>query len=285
MLHQNVLPPQTPLAVNREKLEALEKQFARKRVINKTPPEKLNTWDQIAKLAGQKPQYWIKPKFGTLEYCLAEHCGWISESEVQADEALHKERSERARRTSHRPKNWGFDDELRYEQPIETEEYIPEMNMMFIKDRNLNDSARRIALFIVRHAYQDNRKERTLGTTVSFIMKGLTLSRRTVQRGLALLAKAGYIERFVAASNKTRMCRGLLIKLLSPLFPKHFKKEWPETLRFSAASPLTHNHRFQIYIKESFFFFSEFEWMERCRDGVLRSHLRHNPLSEIKLTV
>lgn len=267
---------------SRERAEAAAREIAKRKIVNNTSRQELNAWDQIAKLAGQKPQYWVKPKYGTLEYCLAHNCGWISESEFQADKALQEERSKRARRTSHRPKNWGFEDELRYEQPKETDEYIPEMSMKLIKDRNLNDSARRIALFLVRHTYQDNRKERALGTTVSFIMKGLALSRSTVQRALALLVDTGYIERFVATNNKTKMCRGLLIRLLSPLFPKQYKEKWPETLRNPDASQTTHNHRFQIYIKESHSFIDAKAWMVRCMDGVLRSFLRYNPLPDIK---
>ena len=91
-------------------------------------------------------------------------------------------------------------------------------------------------MFIMRHAYQDSRAERCIGMTVSFIMKGLAISRRTVQRCLTLLEKLGYLRCEVATAGETKMCIGLVVRLLEPLFPKHHKKSWPASRTNPGAS-------------------------------------------------
>ena len=50
-------------------------------------------------------------------------------------------------------------------------------------------------------------------------MRALGKSRRTVQRYLRQLENAGYIAVEVIHA-RTRMCAGLFVELLAPLFPK-----------------------------------------------------------------
>ena len=49
-------------------------------------------------------------------------------------------------------------------------------------------------MFIMQKAYQDNRAGGYIGMTVSYMMKGLSISRRTVQRSLTLLETRGYFR-------------------------------------------------------------------------------------------
>ena len=199
---------------------------------------RMKALDEIAKLSGKKPNAWEKPRFGDFEYWLAHNCGWISDDELQADTDAYKAKQQLALETSHRfsEARYTWNEQPRHEEPRDTGEYVPAVDMKLVKDRNLTDSARRIALFILRHAYQDNRSGRFVGMTVSFMMKGLSLSRRTVQRSLTLLETRGYFRCEVATGDETKMCIGLIVHLLSPLFPKHHKEEWPENRRNPEAS-------------------------------------------------
>lgn len=159
-----------------------------------------------------------------------------------------------------------------YEEPADRGEYIPQVNAKLIHDRNLTDSARRIALFVMRHAYQHRRTERSIGMTVSFIMKGLALSRRTVQRSLTLLETRGYFHCDVVKGDKTNMCIGLAIRLLSPLFPKHHTKKWPQRRKKSGASSAPHN-KFDIYhsLDNPRKLVHRLVWAMKCIAGVARS--------------
>ena len=237
--------------------------------------EKMNSLDEIAKLAGQRPPEWKKPKYGDFEYWLARNCGWITDEEIKADYDAYQELREKGRNSGLK---YTWEEEPRYEQPKDTGEYIPEMNMKLIKDRNLTDSARRIALFVVRHVYQDNREGRFINMTVSFIMKGLSLSRRTVQRNLSLLQKLGYLQSDVVPSKRTKMCIGLMITLLKPLFPRHHKKKWPEKRRKSGASRMTQNQDSNIYINRIKGVIHRIEWTLRCDDGRIRQRIKNSPI-------
>ena len=77
----------------------------------------------------------------------------------------------------------------------------------------------------MQKAYQDNRAGRYIGMTVSYIMKGLSISRRTVKRSLTLLETRGYFRCEVARGDQSRMCIGLIVHLLTPLFTKHQKEK------------------------------------------------------------
>ena len=60
-------------------------------------------------------------------------------------------------------------------------------------------------------------------------MRALGKDRRTVQRYLRQLERAGYITVEVVHA-RTRMCAGLFVALLAPLFPRHHRQKWPEKL-------------------------------------------------------
>ena len=65
-----------------------------------------------------------------------------------------------------------------------------------------------------------NREARAADITVTYLMRALRKSRRTIQRYLRQLERAGYIEVAVIHS-RARMCAGLMIRLLAPLLPRH----------------------------------------------------------------
>ena len=245
-------------------------------IIRGASSQRMNALDEIVKMAGAKPENWKKPKFGDFEYWLAHNCQWITDAELQADVDFYNANRERALETSHRFSKtrftWG--EQPRHEVPQDNGEYIPSVNMRLIRDRNLTDSARRIAMFIMRHTYQDNRKDRFIGMTVSFVMNGLALSRRTVQRSLTLLETLGYFRCEVAKGNRSRMCIGLIIHLLEPLFPQHHKKKWPKKRGNPEASSVPQKHsRYTNLIcgvatKNKV---QRLTWAIKCMNGVARS--------------
>ena len=155
-------------------------------ILRGASPERMKALDEIARLSGDRPDEWTKPCFGDFEYWLAHKCGWISDDELAQDQAVYDRKRQVALESSHRfsIERYSWLETPRYEEPPETGEYVPAIDMKLVRDRNLTDSARRIACFILRHAYQDNREGRFVAMTVSFIMKGLAISRRTVQLSL-----------------------------------------------------------------------------------------------------
>lgn len=54
------------------------------------------------------------------------------------------------------------------------------------------------------------------------------------------LEREGYIRVDVIQSQTTRMCAGLLVHLLRPLFPQHHKDKWPRTLANPDATAESH---------------------------------------------
>jgi hypothetical protein len=63
---------------------------------------------------------------------------------------------------------------------------------------------------------------------VTYLAKGLGRCRRAVQRYLRLVEAEGYIQVEVVTGSRTRMCTGLGIQLLKPLFPRHHAAAWPK---------------------------------------------------------
>lgn len=242
-------------------------------IFRTTPAARVSALTEIAKLSGRKPEDWSKPKFGEFEYWLAHNCGWITDEELKADTDAFQAKRQLALETSHRFKMQRFtwEEGARYEEPADNGEYCPQINMKLVKDRNLTDSARRIAMFIMQKAYQDNRASRYIGMTVSYMMKGLSISRRTVQRSLTLLETRGYFRCEVAKGDQSRMCIGLIVHLLTPLFAKHHKERWPKHRRNPDASPMPQKQiHFYKRVNETSERMSRFRWSMNCMAGVER---------------
>ena len=103
--------------------------------------------------------------------------------------------------------------------PRESGAYVPEMAARLEDDRNLTDGARRCARKLAEYVYRTNRDSRAAEITVTWLMKALRKSRRSVQRYLRELERTGYISVAVIHAG-TRMCAGLLVEVLSPLIPQ-----------------------------------------------------------------
>jgi hypothetical protein len=159
--------------------------------------------------------------------------------------------------------------------PPDTGAYVPELAARLDNDPNLTDGARRCMRKIAEYAYIRHRETRRAEITVTWLVKALRRSRRTVQRYLRELERAGYIAARVLASSRTGLCVGLLIELLRPLFPNHHAAHWParapRTSTNSGATFLSLNYRFRyknatIPVQV---------WALRCMDGIFNRLMSH----------
>jgi hypothetical protein len=154
-------------------------------------------------------------------------------------------------------------------QPRDSGAYVPEMAARIEDDPNLTDGARRCARKLMQYVYRKSRTARAADITVTWLMRALGKDRRTVQRYLRQLEHAGYITVEVVHA-RTRMCAGLFVALLAPLFPRHHRQKWPAKLIEPDASQESQNNRLRIkYSRES--------WALRCMDGVFRSFMKTLP--------
>ena len=117
----------------------------------------------------------------------------------------------------------------RHPSPRQTGAYIPELAAQIEDDPNLTDGARRCARKLAEYIYRRDRETRSAEITVTYLMRSLRKSRRTVQRYLRQLEYAGYISVQVVHAS-TCMCAGLLVALLTPLFARHHRHQWPQKL-------------------------------------------------------
>ena len=157
----------------------------------------------------------------------------------------------------------------RHALPRDNGSYVPELAARIENDPNLTDGARRCARKLAEYIYRRDRQTRTAEITVTYLMRSLRRDRRTVQRYLRLLEHAGYISVEVIYAG-TRMCAGLLVALLTPLFARHHRHQWPDRLIKKDAARKSQNHRLRIkYSRES--------WALRCMDGVFRSLMKTIP--------
>jgi len=176
-----------------------------------------------------------------------------------------EDRRQRSLRSCHLP----AESKRRHAPPRDSSAYVPEMAARIDNDPNLTDGARRCARKLAEYTYRSARDTRMAQITVTYLMKALGKSRRTVQRYLRQLERAGYICVEVIHA-RTRMCAGLFVTLLAPLFPRHHRDKWPAKLMNPDASQESQNNRLRIkYSRES--------WALRCMDGVFRSFMKTLP--------
>jgi broad specificity phosphatase PhoE len=150
---------------------------------------------------------------------------------------------------------------------------VPETAARIEDDRNLTDGARRCARKLAEYVYRKNREGREAEITVSYLAKALGRCRRTVQRYLRQLEREGYIDVSVVPSERTRMCFGLVVRLLNPLLPKHRRHKWPESRRNPAATTES-----QIYIQRFKRRPVKREiWAFLCCEGVWRGYMKTRP--------
>ena len=161
--------------------------------------------------------------------------------------------------------------------PRESGAYVPELAVTIDNDRNLTDGSRRCARKLAEYTYRTNRDSRTAEITVTYLMKALRKSRRSVQRYLRQLERAGYIAVAVIHAG-TRMCAGLTVELLAPLIPRH---GWPQKLIKRDAPKLSENNRFRNKTR----LIPRILWAIRCTDPIRRAwDSMQRPLSPFPMT-
>jgi hypothetical protein len=161
----------------------------------------------------------------------------------------------------------------RHPSPRDTDEYVPEMAARIDNDLNLTEGARRCARKIRAYTHRKNPEGREAEITVTYLEKALGRCRRSVQRYLRQLEHEGYIDVLVVPSDKTRMCIGLLVRVLDPLLPRHRRKKRPVKAGNPAATT------------ESQIYSSRFKkkpirralWAFFCCEGVYRSYMKTLP--------
>ena len=99
--------------------------------------------------------------------------------------------------------------------------YTPELAETVERDPNLCDGTRRCARVLAGYVYRRDRETRRSQITVTYLAKALARSRRTVQRYLRRLERGGYIRTEVVASQRSRLCVGLVVTVCGLLFPSH----------------------------------------------------------------
>jgi hypothetical protein len=184
------------------------------------------------------------------------------------EETMHDKdpaRQLRSLRCCHLP----ADQKPRRAKPRDSGAYVPEMAARIEDDPNLTDGARRCARKLAEYIYRRDRQTRSAEITVTYLMRALRRDRRSVQRYLRQLEHAGYISVEVIHAA-TRMCAGLLVELLAPLFARHHRREWPQKLIKMDAARESQNNRLRIK-------YSRKSWALRCMDGVFRSLMKTLP--------
>ena len=152
--------------------------------------------------------------------------------------------------------------------PRESGAYVPELAAAIDNDRNLTDGARRCARKLAEYVHRRDRDSRTADITVTWLMKALGKSRRTVQRYLRQLERAGYIAVAVIHAG-TRMCAGLMVELLAPLIPRH---GWKKSIKPDAPK-LSQNNRFRNKTR----LIPRILWAVSCTDPIQKAWDRLMP--------
>jgi hypothetical protein len=251
---------------------ALQSRIARQQSIESAPLDRIA---QLRDLIGPAPVGFDKPAFGTPGYALAQALGWIAEEQAAKDFAAHEERRLRALQTCHRH---GLYERPRFDPPRDNGAYVPELAARLEDDRNLTDGARRCARKLAEETYRRNRAERSLEVTVTYLMRALGKCRRTVQRYLRLLEREGYIGVDVVRGARSRLCTGLVVHLLNPLFARHHAKRWPEKAAIPGATQESQNQSFKGFSTGNGIRICRKAWAVRCMDGVYRSLMKTMPL-------
>lgn len=187
---------------------------------------------------------------------------------------VDRERRERSLRSCHRH---ALQERPRSRPVVDSGAYVPEMAARIEDDPNVTDGARRCARKLAEYTYRQNRQGRAAEITVTYLVRALGKCRRTVQRYLRNLEREGYIHVDVVHGRRSRMCCGLVIQLLAPLFPRHHRDRWPESAGIPDATRKSHKERFRILGGTSVVRIPVEAWALRCMDGVYRALMKTLP--------
>lgn len=180
-------------------------------------------------------------------------------------------RRQRSLQTCHRP---AFKTERRGPAK-DTKAYVPQFSARLLNDPGLSDGARRCAIKLLELAYRRDRAGRSFRGTVSYLAGALGRSDRAVQGYLAQLRSRGYIRHEVLTSERARMCVGVLITLLKPLFAAHHEREWPHHAKASSMKSgvkgSSENYRPDSRQRRGGGRMSAEQWALACMNGVFRA--------------
>lgn len=187
---------------------------------------------------------------------------------------VDRERRERSLRSCHR---YALHERPRSRPAVDSEAYVPELAARIEDDPNVTDGARRCVRKLAEYTYRQNREGRAAEITVTYLMRALGKCRRTVQRYLRNLEREGYIRVAVVHGQRSRMCCGLVVQLLGPVFPRHHRDRWPGRAGIPDATRKSQKERFRILRGKSVVRIPVEEWALRCMDGVYRSLMKSLP--------
>jgi hypothetical protein len=151
--------------------------------------------------------------------------------------------------------------------------YTPELAAAIDDDPNLCDGARRCARKLAEYTYRRNRASRECRITVSYLARSLRRCRRSVQRYLRQLERAGYIRVHVVAGLNSRMSLGLAAQLLTPVFARHHAQQWPGRAAVAGATAVSHNQSSRYKTVR----ISRVVWAWTCCEGIWRSYMKTLP--------
>ena len=200
----------------------------------------------------------------------------IAEQGPRDNRVVDPARRKRSLQTCHR---YAAAEHPRHPAPRETNAYVPELAARLDNDPNLTDGARRCARKLAELTYRSHRNSRSLPVTVTYLVKALGRCRRTVQRYLRQLEGEGYVSVDVVASCRSRMCVGLVVRLLSPLFAAHHRQRWPERRANPGATQESLNQSHKGYFQGEGRRISVEQWALRCMNGVFRALMQTDPLA------
>ena len=119
-------------------------------------------------------------------------------------------------------------------------------------DRNLTDGARRCARKLTEYIYRNNRESRERRNHRHLPDAGARqVAAAPCSATCASSKREGYIGVEVIHA-RTRMCAGLLVELLAPLFPRHHRQKWPQKLIESDAPRESQNNRLRYKYSREF---------------------------------
>lgn len=150
-----------------------------------------------------------------------------------------------------------------------TNAYVPSLAERIDLDPNLTDGARRCARILAAYTHRRARENRSAAITVTWIAARMDVCRRTVQRYLRQLERAGYITVTICQS-RARMCIGIIVEILDALMPGH---GWPVTQANPAATQKSQNYKFRYKYRR----FSCSHWTAHMQEGLFRSLMNKIP--------
>lgn len=196
--------------------------------------------------------------------------------------AARDKRRRRSLQTCHRPALKPA--AVPYTRPSKA--YVPQFSAQLLNDPGITDGARRCAIKLLELAYRKNRTERAFRGTVSYLAKALGRSERAVQIYLAQLRSRGYIRHEVITSERARMCIGIVVTLLKPIFARHHEREWPGQAWRAGSPAVPGVNRFsENYSPDSKHRAGGMRlpvetWTLRCCEGVFRAFMRTIPTAQ-----